>query len=86
MLAIVFIAALWVVFAKGRWKFVALLLGIPPMIGIWTGYVLPGLPRPPLAIGFHLWAAAFLGYVMATILGSILGEKEVTADNIYGAF
>jgi voltage-gated potassium channel len=86
VLSVVFVAAFWVIFTRARGHTLALLLGIPPLVGIWTGYVLPGLPRPPLAIGFHLWAAAFLAYAMATILSSILGEKEVSADSVYGAF
>ncbi|HEY1861907.1 MAG TPA: potassium channel family protein [Gemmataceae bacterium] len=86
MLTIVFVAAFRVVFAKKRWHVLAVLLGIPPLVGLWTGYVLPGLPRPPLAVGFHLCAAVFLSFAVATILGSILGEKVVTADSIYGAF
>src|SRR5258707_15252532 len=67
MLSIVFVAAFWVIFTKARGHTLALLLGIPPLIGVWTGYALPGLPRPPLAVGLHLWASAFLGYAMATI-------------------
>jgi voltage-gated potassium channel len=86
VLSIVFVASFWVIFTKARGHILALVFGIPPLIGIWTGYVLPGLPRPPLAVGLHLWAAAFLGYAMATILGSILGEKAITADSVYGAF
>jgi hypothetical protein len=86
MVFLVFVAAFWVIFTKARYRFVALLLGVPPLVGMWTGYVLPGVPRLPLAVGFHLWAAAFLGFAMATILASILGDKAITADSVYGAF
>jgi hypothetical protein len=86
LLILVFIAAFRVVFGTGRSRVLALLLGIPHLVGLWTGYVLPGLPRSPMAIGLHLFAALFLGYAVATILRSILREKVVTADSIYGAF
>jgi hypothetical protein len=49
-----------VLFSQRRQRWAAVLLGVPTLAGAWTGYVLPGLPRLPLAVGFHLLAALFL--------------------------
>src|SRR5262249_16444355 len=48
-------------------------------------YVLPGLPRIPLLVGFHLVAALLFGFTVATILRAIHKEASVSADAIYGA-
>jgi hypothetical protein len=86
LVTVVFLAALLAVGPKGPGRLPALLLGIPTLVGAWTGYVLPGLPRPPLACGFHLAAALFLGFAAATILRAIHREEGVSADSVYGAF
>jgi hypothetical protein len=83
---ILFLAALQVVFIKGHLRILALVLGIPTMVGLWTGYFLPGLPRMPLAIAFHLLAVLFFAFTIATILWVIVRAPEITADSIYGAF
>src|SRR5262245_47842036 len=86
LLTAVFLAAFLVVFREGSLRVLGLLLGIPTVVGAWTGYVLPGLPRPPLLAGFHLVAATFLALTAATILRNIHRDKSVSADSIYGAF
>jgi hypothetical protein len=83
---ILFLAALQVVFIKGHLRIFALVLGIPTMVGLWTGYFLPGLPRMPLAIAFHLFAVLFFAFTIATILWVIIRAPNITADSIYGAF
>jgi hypothetical protein len=82
----VFLAASYVVFTKGHHRLLALFLGIPTVVGVWVGYVLPGLPRFPLGVGFHLFAALFFAYTVAMILRSIDSERTISADSIYGAF
>jgi hypothetical protein len=86
LLTIVFLAAFLMVFSQGHFRVPALLLGVPTIIGAWIDYILPGLPRIPLLIGFHLVAALFFGCTVAIILHAIQREKGVSADAIYGAF
>jgi hypothetical protein len=64
---------------------VALLLGVPAVVGIWTNYVLPGIPRLPVVCAFHVLAPLFLGFTLASILRTVHGEEKVSAESIYGA-
>jgi hypothetical protein len=71
-----------VIFTDTPLRFLALVLGIPTLVGAWVGYVLPGLP---LAVGFHVVAVLFLGFTVATIYRDIHRQKVVSADSIHGA-
>jgi hypothetical protein len=82
----VFLAALLVVFPSKRFRVVALLLGLPPLVGLWTDYVLPAVPRIPLSVGFLVVAAVFLAFCVASILRDIYRQGKVSADSIFGAF
>jgi len=86
LLTLVFATAYLAVFSKRTERLVALLLGTPTLIGAWTGYVLPGVHNPYLVAGFHMLAALFLCFSVATILGKIYREKAVSAEGVYGAF
>jgi hypothetical protein len=86
LLTLVFLAALRVVFADRRRRLLALLVGAPAVIGLWTGFVLPWLPPLPITLGFHLSAALFLILTVATILGDISRQEVVSQDSIFGAF
>src|SRR5262249_54995517 len=86
VLSLVFLAALFAVFTDRRLRIVALLLGVPTLVVLWTGYLVPGLPRFPLEFGFHLLAALFFTFTIAVILRDIHHEKGVSTDSIYGAF
>ncbi len=83
---LVFLAALLAVFTQGYLRALALLLGIPTVVGAWTDYVLPDLPGFPLVLGFHIVAALFLGFTVAVILRACYREATVSADTVYGAF
>jgi hypothetical protein len=83
---LVFVAAYLAVFSNRTERLVALLLAAPTLVGAWTGYVLPGVRNPSLVAGFHLLAAIFLCFSVATILGKINREKAVSAEGVYGAF
>jgi hypothetical protein len=85
LLTIVFAAAFFMVFSQGSFRIPALVLGIPTIVGAWIDYVVPGLPRIPLLIGFHVVAALFLGFAVAIVLRTIHKEVSVSADAIYGA-
>lgn len=86
LLTIVFLTVLVFVFQNRPLRRTALVLGVPALVGLWIGYALPGLPRAPLAICFHSLATLFLGFVVATILWDIFGQRTVTTDGVFGAF
>src|SRR5262245_36766856 len=74
LLTLVFLAALQVVVEDRRLRILAFVLGLPPVVGLWTGYVLPDLPRLPLLVGFHLSAVLFLGFAIAVLLRAVARE------------
>jgi hypothetical protein len=82
---LVFLAALLMIFAEKQHRLPALLLGIPLLVGLWTGYVLPGLPRLPLIAGFQILALVFLTYTVVVLLQGIFRTPTLSADNIYAA-
>lgn len=86
LVTIVFLGAFFVLFSEVRLRVPALVLGLLTMLGVWTDYFLPGLPRLPLTIAFHLIAALFFGFTVAMILRVVHKEASVSADAIYGAF
>jgi hypothetical protein len=85
LITVAFLAAFPVVFTRSGLRLPALALGVVTVGGVWTGYVLPGLPRPPLVLGFHLAAALFGALTVGTILRDIFRAEGVSADGIYGA-
>jgi hypothetical protein len=86
LLTIVFLAAFLTLFSQRRVRSLAVVLVVPTLVGAWIHYVLPGLPRLPLLVSFHLVAALFFGLTVATILRAIHEEERVSLDAIYGAF
>jgi hypothetical protein len=86
LLTIVFLAAFLTLFSQKRFRSLAVVLAAPTLVGAWIHYVLPGLPRLPLLVSFHLVAALFFGLTVATILRTIHEEERVSLDAIYGAF
>ncbi|HSQ56597.1 MAG TPA: potassium channel family protein [Gemmata sp.] len=82
---LIFIASLVVVFTNHRLRLVGAILGIPTLIGLWVGYVLPGLPRVPLAVTFHLLAILFFSFTIAVVLHQVYRQPGVSAESIYGA-
>jgi hypothetical protein len=85
LLTIVFLAAFFMIFSQSQLRWLALMLAVPTLVGAWIHYVLPGLPRLPLLVGFHLVAAVFFAFTVATILRVIHKQASVSADAIYGA-
>src|SRR4051794_10537814 len=84
LLTVVFLFALLSVYA-GRRRLLALLLGVPTLAGLWSGYVLPELPRAPLVFFFHVVAALFLSFTVVVALADVYGREEVDADSISAA-
>jgi voltage-gated potassium channel len=85
LLTLVFLAAVPAVFTQKQLRLLAVALAVPTVVGAWTGYLLPGLPRPPLVVAFHLVAALFFALTVGTILLDIFRAESVSADGIYGA-
>lgn len=87
MFTVVFFATIMVLYSDRRHRILSLLLGIPVLVGTWSGHVMrAGGPREPVAIGFHAVAAVFLGYTVSMLMRKIYRERNVSADSVYGAF
>jgi hypothetical protein len=84
--SLVFVAAIRAIFTQPRLRSVALALGIPTLVGMWTGYALPDLPPTFVRGGFHTLAALFFGFTIGVILWNVYREKGVSADGICGTF
>jgi hypothetical protein len=82
---LVFFAALLVVFIDRRHRVVATVLGVPTVVGLWTGYFLPDVPRLPVAVAFHVLASLFFAFTILVVLGEVFREKGVTTDSVCGA-
>lgn len=82
----VFVAAWLAVLQDARLRIIAMVLGVPTLLGLWTGYFLPGLPRIEIQVGFHLLATLFFVFMIFVILREVYREEGVTSDSVYGAF
>jgi voltage-gated potassium channel len=85
LLVVVFVTSLLIVLTESRHRLVGLLLAIPTVAGALTGYALPELPRTPVVVASHGFAALFFGFTAAVILRTIYRERRVSQDSIYGA-
>lgn len=85
VISILFLAALFLVFPDRTTRVLALVLAVPTLIGIWTGYFLPDLPRQTLAAVLHLFAALYFALTVVVILRDVNRAREVALDTIYGA-
>jgi Ion channel len=84
LMAVVLLAALFAVFTP-RSRLLAVALGAPALFGLWTGYLLPELPRLPVVVSFHAAAVLFLAFTVVTILREVHLRERVDADGVYGA-
>lgn len=82
----VFLIAILGLARRRRKRRLAILLGTPAMLVAWFGMKLPWVSPLATAAVFHLLTAAFLVYVVTTILMSIYNQERITADSICGAF
>lgn len=82
----VFVAAWLAVLQDAKLRVIAMVLGVPTLLGLWTGYFLPGLPRIVIQVGFHLLATLFFVFMIFVILREVYREEGVTSDSVYGAF
>jgi hypothetical protein len=86
LVGLVFLAALLVLFRQRRLWLLGLLLGLPTLVGSWTGYVLRGWPREHFALAFHAFAVLFFALIIVLILRGTYQEQVLTADSLCGAF
>jgi hypothetical protein len=84
LITLVFLTALLAVF-ESRLRLFALLLGVPALLGLWTDYALPDLPRLPLVVGFHTTAALFLAFTVSTVLADIYRRERIDAGCVHAA-
>jgi voltage-gated potassium channel len=80
------LAVFLVIFTERHMRLPALLLGIPTVAAAWIGYTVPGIPRLPAEVGFHLVAALFFSFTVGAILRHIYRAENITSDSVYGAF
>jgi hypothetical protein len=85
LLTAVCAAGAWAVFADRHQRLVGAVLAVPAVVGAWTGYALPDLPRPVAAILLHLSAAVFMVFVTLVLLRGVIRERTVSADAIFGS-
>jgi hypothetical protein len=80
------LVAFFVLFTERHLKLPAILLGVPTVAGAWIGYHVPGVPRLPALVAFHLVAAVFFGFTVGAILRRIYQDKNISSESIYAAF
>jgi hypothetical protein len=85
VLTTLFLTALLIVFTGKRYRAAALVLGLPTLVGLWTGYVLPDVPRSIALLNFHLIGSVFLILCVAVILGEIYRASQTSFDDVCGA-
>jgi voltage-gated potassium channel len=85
LLTTLFLAAFVVVFTTRRHRIAALVLGVPTLTGLWTGYALPDVPRTIARLDFHLVGSAFLILCVTVILREIYRAGRVSVDEVCGA-
>jgi hypothetical protein len=85
LVTLVLAAAFFSVFPAGRLRLAALLLGLPTLVGLWTGYAVPGAFRAPWAVALHGLAALFLTFAVGVLMHRVYRAERVTADSVYAA-
>jgi hypothetical protein len=85
LLTVLFLAGGWVVFTERRLRVAGVVLGVPSLLGVWTGFVLPDRHHEAATIGFHLFAMVFLVFVLAVTLRGVHREKDVSVDTVAAA-
>ncbi len=86
VLTFVFLMAIPALIREQALRWFALILGVPTVIGIWLGYIVPDVPRATSIVGFHLIAIAFFSITIGATLHTIYRAPEITVDSVFGAF
>lgn len=85
LVAAVFVSAFLVLYKSHVFRVAGISLGVLAMVGLWSGFALPGLPRLPLFVALHGAAALFLVLCVGVVLRNIFEDPRVSADSIYAA-
>lgn len=85
MMTVLFLASVWAVLADRQLRVVGLILALPAIIGVWTGYAAPDVPTRTAEIGFHLCSALYQVFMVVVLVRAVNRERTVSADAIYGA-
>jgi hypothetical protein len=71
---------------QGRWPTrLALILGVPALLGRWLAYILASSGDDFVALTDHFVEILFLGFVAVMILRAILTQGSISLDSIFGA-
>src|SRR5262245_28474923 len=68
LISVLILASFLMVFTGRYTRLLAVLFGVPALIGNWVGHTIPELPRAPLVVLFYTLSALFLGLVVVVIL------------------
>lgn len=79
LVALLFLAGGWVVWSDRWLRVPGVVLAVPTLAGLWTGYAPPG---PGI---FHYSAALFELLLVAGLLRGVFREEEVAADAVAAA-
>jgi voltage-gated potassium channel len=83
--SLVFVAAI-LSLCQGRWPTrLALVLGVPTLLGRWLAYMLTGSGADLVVLADHCVEIIFLGFVAVMILRVVLTQGSISLDSIFGA-
>jgi hypothetical protein len=83
--SLVLVAAI-LALCEGRWpKTLALVLGVPALLGRWLAFLLATSGDDFVTLTEHFVEILFLGFVAIMILRAILIRSDISADSIFGA-
>jgi hypothetical protein len=71
---------------QGRWPTrLALILGVPALVGRWLAHTLSSSGIDFVALTDHFVEILFLGFVAVMVLRAILTQGSISLDSIFGA-
>lgn len=85
LITVLFLAGGWVLSADRRLRIPGLVLVVPAVVGVWTGFRPADSPGPAAAVAFHLCAATFEVLLLAAVLRAVYREETVSADAVSAA-
>ena len=83
--SLVLVAAM-LALCQGRWPTrLALILGVPALLGRWLAFMLSSSDIDVLSLTDHCVEILFLGFVVVMILRAVLTQGSISLDSIFGA-
>jgi len=86
VLSAICVYLLFVVFGQGRQRRVALALILPAIASNFGVYVLPRGVHTASEVAYHCFMVWFLSFAVAEILRDIFRKREISGDDVIGAF